>query len=411
MPKAVWSVAVALFVALVACGSCLAQGVVPRVTYVDPIAGFTMDIPEDWSVQAAEYGLYIISIDAGSGAGICIRQPVVWFFESAKPPEAAARELAEGLSYAWGSPAEVRATGNGGEWEVTMSTLDELGTLLNRFLFRQERGRNYCVAAFSRPEIAEQFREDLRTVFATCRLVDRPATQIIKEPKYNAYRMTLPVGWRWEGEVIWARLVPGYFTWKVQSPDGSLGAFSSPPALFNVTTPYMPPSQCAQAIVVPGLRQYLPDVRLEDVHELPRFGAYSAGLLKAFGISDSARVDKAWGDFVGTAGGRQVRVRATMASFMIGSSPLLGGRGDWFFVTCGAWAPVEEFAQQYPLCRAVVSSLVTDQQFRINQMAAVTEVILGKDIKNSDGSKRHVRGMADTRDYWSGQWISKYIRR
>jgi hypothetical protein len=400
-------------VALLAVAICApAWCAVPRVTYNDPIAGFSLTIPDDWEMKEEDFGLHVVGIGAASGSQICIHQPVFWLFHSLEPPEKTARGLGNGLGLAWGVEPTVRATGNGDEWEVLITSQDGLGTLLQRYLCRSQNGESYTIAAFSRPAFAEEFRDDVRTAFNSCKVIPGPRVSIFKEPKYNAYRMDLPEGWKWEGDVIFARNVPGYFTWKVQSPDGLNGAFSSPPALFDITRPYMGVQECSEQIVLPGLRQLVPDIRLDSIRILQRTGELFCTVLREFGISNNPRIEKGLVDFVGTAGGIPVRVRVTTVCVQFGSSVLLGGRGDWTLFTAGVWGREDRFAQDYELGRGVMASLVTDQRFRISQMDAVTEVVVGKDILGANGKKRgEVWGSAKVRDWWAGRWVEEYVRR
>jgi hypothetical protein len=172
--------------------------------------------------------------------------------------------------------------------------------------------------------------------------------------------------------------VPGYFEWKVRSADGQSGAFSSPPATFNIATPYIPAPDAAKAIVLAGLQQQMPGVTLERVHPLPRVGAYYRGLLKAIGIGSNPQVDKTSADFLATAGGRQIRIRATIATVMLDSSPLLGGRGNWMLMCSGAWAPADQFDQLYPVGRGVISSLITSESWNNAMFEAAGDVSIWK---------------------------------
>lgn len=399
-----------LLAAILVCG--VAPGDVPRVTYNDPIAGFSLVIPEDWELMEQDFGLYVVGIGASAGPQICVHQPLLWLFHTTDPPEKTARGLGEGFGLAWGAEPSVRATGKPNEWEVSLTTEDALGTLEQRFLCRQQDGDSYVIGAFTRPAFAEAFREDVQTALNTCKLIGGPRITDFREPQYNAYRMRLPEGWKWEGEVLFARNVPGYFTWKVQSGDAPSGAFSSPPALFDITLPYMGVQDCARQIVLPGLRRFVPDVRLESVHMLPRTGELYCRMLREFGISDNPRIEKGLVDFVGTVGGVPIRVRVTAVSVQLSASALLGGRGDWTLFTAGVWGRQDQFDRDYEVGRGVLSSVVTDPEFRNAQLGAVTEVILGKDVIGPDGKKRGKSGgTARARDWWAGKWVREYIRR
>ncbi len=353
-----------------------AQGAVPRVTYDNPIAGFSLQIPEDWDMQMASGGNMEIAIDAAVGAGVAA-QPALWFFYAPQPPEAEAQALARELGALGGSP-QVRATGKPNEREVTVTTSGARGPLLMRWRCRQENGKSYVIGALVRPNVAAQFESDIATALDSCHLIPHPILHEFTEPTERAYRLTLPRDWKWEGQILRTGPVPGYFVWKVQSPDGSTGAFSSPPGVFNIQTPYLPAPKAAEAMVLPFLRQQVPDVRLEGVHELPRAGAFFRDAIRAAGLGANPRLDKCQADYLGSQNGTRVRIRIDIATWMLDTSPLLGGRGDWFLQASGGWAPVEQFDRLYPITRGVRASLWTDPEWKRHQGQAVGSVLGGR---------------------------------
>ena len=351
-----------------------AQEQVPRLEYADPIAGFSMTIPEDWEVMWGDLGQVMISIDAGVGVPTAAVYPVIWFWRAKKPAEELARWLAEVLTKL--DAATPKVTGAGDEWVVELTAAGSRGPLWERWVVRSQDGQSYLVGALCKPQYLESFQEDLDTALATCRLIPRVPLQRFLEPTENAYRMVFPEGWEWDGRIIRAEGVPGYFEWKAQSGDKSRGAFSAPPAVLNIMTPYLPAAQAARDLVLPALQQQYGDVKLEAVHELPRVGAYFAGVIKAVGIGNNPHVDKVRADYLVTMDGTRVRARLSIGTFMLEASPLLGGRGDWFLTTNGAWAPVATFDRDYPIGRGVIPSIMTDEEWRSNQFEATNEVAL-----------------------------------
>ena len=61
--------------------------------------------------------------------------------------------------------------------------------------------------------------------------------------------------------------------------------------------------------------------------------------------------------------GVPIRIRTTILTWQFDSSPLLGGRGNWTLTVSGAWAPVAQFDQLYPLGRGIITSLLVDEKF------------------------------------------------
>ncbi len=350
----------------------------PRVTYLNPIAGLSIDIPEDWEMGTGSIGNTFIALDGDQTVGVCWTQPVLWFLRSKQPPEKTAQELATVFKELSGVTVTPRATGKPDEWELAFTSTSNRGSLKERWLCRQDNNTSYVIGAQVRTEYAAAAQADIDAALASCQAIARPKLQRFLEPTENAYRMLLPEGWKWEGRVFRSEMVPGYFTWKVQSPDGLTGAFSAPPGTFNIMTPYIPAGEAARQFLLPALQQQVPDVRLEKVQQLPRPGAYYCDLIKALGLGNNPRVDKARADFVGTANGTPVRIRCNVGTFMLDASPLLGGRGNWALMCSGAWAPVERFDEQFPIGRGVIGSLLTDENWKNNQFEAVNEVTVWK---------------------------------
>ena len=155
----------------------------------------------------------------------------------------------------------------------------------------------------------------------------------------------------------------------------SAGAFSSPPGAFNISVPYTPAPQSAEQFVLPFLRSELPDARLVDIHPLPRVGATGVALIRAAGLGANPRIDVCHADYVGTYRGRQVRMRATIWTWMLDQSAVMGGRGNWLMNCSGAWGPVNDFDRNYAIGRAVLSSMRVDRRWRVNQANTVNDVL------------------------------------
>jgi len=368
----------ALASALLALAVAAPSPAVPQVEYVNPIAGFSIEIPEDWEMATGTGGYTEIAIDAPVGAAVAT-QPALWFFRAKHPAEEEARLLARDLGQInGGAEPTVAATGREGEWEVSCRSSGVRGELIERWRCRDEAGQSYVIGALARPGVAEAFGAEIDRAFETCRLVGGPVVHFFQEPTENAYRMVLPVGWTWEGQILRTGAIPGYFVWKVQSQDGLTGCFSSPPAALNITVPYTPADELAGGIVLDGLRQQVPDAQLESVHSLPRVGEYFGELIKLAGLGENPRVHKVRADYLGTRDGTQVRVRIEIVTFMLDASPLLEGRGNWFLMTGGAWAPEARFDQRFALARGVMASLWTSPRWKANQARTVQSVLGGR---------------------------------
>jgi hypothetical protein len=343
------------------------------VTVRNPIAGFQIDIPDDWEMAAGTALNTVIAIDAASGPAYATK-PVLWFFHAPLEPAEEAAGIATSLTaMAGGATPQVSQGPGAGEFVIRMTSNGARGPLTECWVCRSQDGVSYVIGAMARPEAWGPSAADIDRALASCRLIDRPQLEAFREPTETAYRILLPVGWKWSGEILRAEAVPGYFVWKAASPDGATGCFSSPPGVFNIATEYMPAGAAIDQIVLPYLRQQIPDARLIAVQELPGAGAYYRELIQKAGIGQNPRVDKVRADF--SAAGGAVRIRIDVLTLQFDTSQILGGRGDWFLYTSGYWAPEAQFDELGPLGRGVLASLRTDRQWKKNQRDAVAGVL------------------------------------
>lgn len=372
-----------------------AQMDVPRVTYDNPIAGLSLQIPEDWEMATNDYGVLNIGMEAGVGDAIPLGMPMLWFFFTKTPPEQMARELAQAFHTLDGCTPQVIPFGQG-DWEVRFTSNATRGAFSERWVCKRQGRINYVIAAMVRPEFAANFQDDIETALKTAHLVPGPPLQLFTEPTERAYRMVFPQGWRWSGRIIRTSQAPGVFEWKVERPDRLAGAFNAPPAAMNVMVPYATAAECARSFVLQGLQQEVPDVRPVSVHELPRAGAYFMAVIKALGLGANPRVHKARAEYLGTRNGTPIRIHVDVGTFMFDASPLLGGSGDWILMCSGWWAPVQEYDQLFPVCRGIVASISTDPAWKDRQREVVSEV-------------RHWR--AWMRRLWDFLFIEDYLGR
>ena len=165
---------------------------VPRATYHNPIAGFSVDIPTDWEMGSALPGTVLVALDGEQTSGVPYVQPVLWFAYSLLTPEALAANLARALGTLEGQTLAPHPTARPGEWELTF-TSGQGG--LERWLFRNENGHTYVIGALVRADLAPVFQADLDAALASCRLIARPAIKLFLEPTERAYSLVLPADW------------------------------------------------------------------------------------------------------------------------------------------------------------------------------------------------------------------------
>lgn len=367
--------AVTLGVVLLA-GSAAAWGQIATLTYANPVAGFSLEVPDDWEMASAVLGSLLVGLDAEQSSGAPWGAPLLWFFYSKQPPETTATTLADAFRQLHGVTVQPQATGQAGEWELAFTSTSARGDFRQRWLCRIQDGRSYVIGAVIPGAIVAVAQPEVDRALATCKLIPRPPLKRFREPRENAYTMVLPRDWTWEGQVFRSEMVPGYFTWKVQSPDRLTGAFSAPPATFNIMYTYTPAGEAARGLVLSELQKQIPGVRLDKVQDLPRTGAYYRSAVVALGLGANPRIDKVRADYLADVDGTAIRIRVSIVTVMFDQSALLGGRGNWWLSACGAWAPANQFETLYPLGRGVIASLYTDPVWKQKQFEAVGEVTL-----------------------------------
>ena len=355
-----------------------AQPPIASVTYLNPVAGISLDIPEDWEMGTNDWGSLFIGLDADVSPGCPRSAPQLWFFYCKETPQQMAAMLRQHVPMLGGQIASAGPTGNGAEWEVRFASNGAGGPLQERWLCRTEKGLNYVIAAMVRPEVAAQVAGEVNAALASCKIIGGPRMKRFMEPRENAFRMLMPQDWQCQSNIVRDMQTPGYFEWKAMSPDSSCGAFSGKPGVFNITVPYMNAAQATQQFILPGLAQQIPGLRLDSIKRLDRQSAYYQHVIQAAGLGQRPLVDKARVDFVADRGGARMRLRATVATLQFDQSELLGGRNDWMLYVCGAWAPDDQFDRLYPLGRGVIASLATDPDWKARQLGTVSDVALDR---------------------------------
>jgi hypothetical protein len=376
----------------------LAGGEVPRIVFNNPVAGFSLAVPEDWEMATGNAGNTEIAIDASTGASL-LAQPAMWFFYSPRPPQQQAEQLARDLQTLGADTPQVDRTAQVDEWEIRADfPITRVGLVMTRWLCRHERGMSYVIGVAVRSELAQRYQEDIDVAFQSCQLIEHPILQVFREPRENAYRIMLPQGWNWEGEIIRTASVPGYFQWKARRQDNLVGCFTNEPGVLNIGTPYFSAHEAAAGIVLDGLRQLMPDAQLEQIHELPRIGDHIRTASRLAISGSDPRGDKVRADYLATEHGVQVRVRVDIVTWMpsMSNTPGLEGRGNWFLFTAGTWAPAAEFDEQYALARGVQASLQTSMEWKKRQFETVGDSIADRNSaldKANEGWDALIRDM------------------
>jgi hypothetical protein len=374
-------------------GVAVAQSEVPRIVVRNPIMGFSLTIPADWDMGTGVLGETVITINARTPSPSA---PLLSFFYMPSSPKEGAGQIAEflkavGQALGVNIAPQVRATDKADEWEVTMTAdVALIGSVSGRWLCRRQGGTTYAIGMIAATPVAEKFKEDIDTAFATCHLIDRPAVHYFREPTENAYRLVLPDGWKWEGSIYRDVNCPGWFVMKVQSADGLIGHFESPPVA--AMTEYIGAQNLAENLLLQQLRKEVPDLELENVQVMPRASDDLASAIEtATGNAAKVRAERAFADYVGTANAKRIRIRMDISLYF---TPLLFGGGNETMWFCGSWAPVDNFDELYPLARGVEASLWETPQWRKSVRETVRAVLKGRAgamEESAEGWDRYMR--------------------
>jgi len=350
---------------------------VPSVVYDNPVAGFSITIPEDWDMGTGVLGDTTITLNPRTPSGAA---PSFSFFYMQDKPEQGARNIAQFLTAV--GPAlgvsitpQVRATGKPNEWEVTASAeFPYVGEVNGRWLCRLEKNTTYVIGVLATTQAASDYRDEMETAFNTCHLMDRPLVHYFREPTENGYRLVIPEGWQWEGSIFRDVNVPGWFVFKVQSPEKLTGCFESQPVTFMAN--YIDAQTLAGGALLDSLRNQVGDIELESFHPLPRAGKDLAiAIAIATGGNTKIQAETAFADYIGTQDGTRVRIRVDISSYYL---PLMFGGGSETVSFRGAWAPIDKFDELFPIARGVDASLWETPEWRRNIRATVAAVLKGR---------------------------------
>ncbi len=354
------------------CGPLGAQVEVPSVVCVNPIAGFSITIPEDWGMGSGTLKDTVMGINYPLYPSFCA--PVISF---ARAP-GTAQEMAQVVALCYrplsAAPPQVRPTGRGEEWEVT-ATIDGglMGPLACRWLCRKDGNVGYVVSAMVGTQYAATFAEEIDTALDTCRPIKQGAIlHYLREPSMDAFRMILPYGWRYEGHIYSGVNCPAAYVYKIQSPDGLSGCFFSQPVEGHMANPTL--EMVAGEVVLPALREDVPDVQLERFHRLPRAAMHFTHFHRFLSANTlNINADRAFADYLGTSNGVAIRIRVNLWLNWMATLPGMAPYGH--VMMRGEWAPVARFDELYPLARGVQASLWETPKWRKLLLQTTKEVL------------------------------------
>lgn len=346
---------------------------VPRVLYQNPVAGFSVVVPDGWEMGSGTGGYSRMTIRGQAGTAAPASMDLLFFYSPGQP-DAIAAALAMGLKAAGGGEPTVRATGRPNEFEVACGATSA-SPVVQRWLCAGSGGVGYVVGAVADRVFAQQFREDIDVALNSCQpIAARPVLRTFHEPTEAAYYLTLPYGWTWQGNIYRSYGIPSWFVWQAASNDGRTGCYVTSPWEFGVDTAYVSADQAAGGYVLQELRKRVPNAQLKSVRGLPLVDACETADLLALGFW-KPRVTTAEADYVGSIGDVSVRVRARIISKLWGELIFMPGRGTWHLYASGVWAPEAQFDQLYPIGRGVVASLRDDPVYAKRLLETVAAVV------------------------------------
>ncbi len=342
--------------------------------FSDPIFGFAVQLPPDWDMATGLSGERMMGINLRTVGSL--RAPLVVFFRIPGTIDAAAQALA-GYVRAQDkrAQAELRRTGRGSEQEIiTTIGSDVLGPVGVYGVAREEAGVVYNLIAMAPMSVAAQFKQEIDRVMGSFHIIGRPILRAFKEPAENAFTLSLPRDWNWEGQIYRDAMCPGAFVWTARAADGSAGAFEIEPGYADVGARIQDalagdviPQKLA--VRIKGLQ----DLQLVHVESLPRASEHlSAWFQSILAGTTTIPADRARVHYRARVGNTAVGIRVDT---YLNYYPLQVVTGWEASQMSGAWAPEERFDEVFPVARGVRDSLQVDRRWNKLQMDTVAEVL------------------------------------
>ncbi len=353
-------------------GPARAQSTVPLRELKNPVAGFSLQVPEDWTMGTGSIGESVIGLNYPLFPSFFA--PLILFKYVPGSPAEAAKLVSQIFAALSAGPPQARPTGNGEEWEVTATIqAGMLQPFLGRWLCRRAGAASYVVGALVPMSTAQEWAQEIQAALQSARPLPQGAPlAYFTEPQLGAFRLIAPRGWKYEGQVISGPNVPAAYVFRLENAAGTTGCFMAPPR--QLMTGAISRESLYSEVVLGALREAMPDARLQEVHPLPRASQHYTLYWQTLSSGLNIQGERGYADIIGTRGGVPVRVRVEVYAHLF--VPLLAGLpGALNVIMLGAWAPVEHFDSQYPLARSVLASLWETPMWKQRLRQTTQEVV------------------------------------
>lgn len=385
-------------------GLARAQNAVPLRELKNPVAGFSLQVPEDWTMGTGSIGESVIGLNYPLFPSFFA--PLIIFKYVPGSPAEAAKLVSQLFTALSAGPPQARPTGNAEEWEVTATIqAGMLQPFLGRWLCRRAGALSYVAGALVPMSVSQEWAQEIQAALQSVRPLPQGAPlAYFTEPQLGAFRLIAPRGWKYEGQVVSGPNVPAAYVFRLENAAGTTGCFMAPPR--QLMTGAISRESLYREVVLGSLQEALPDARLQEVHSLPRASQHYTLYWHTLSPQLNIQCERGYADIIGTRGGVPVRVRVEVyAHFYV---PLLAGLpGALNVLMLGAWAPVEQFDALYPLARSVLASLWETPMWKQRLRQTTQEVL---DYRNAVVEKAaqdwdaYIRSKERVRDPDTGEY-------
>lgn len=324
------------------------------VELTNPLLGFAITVPADWTMGTGVIRDTVIGINYPLYPSPA--SPYITFTYASVSPLEAAKFMALYLRPIAVGETQLRPAGNPNEYRLT-ATFDGgiLGPVLGQWIFRQQQWKTYVVGVLVLANVADQFTNEINTAVNSCRLIKQTViSRFFHEPSMDAFILTLPYGWTYQGNIQSGYNVPAAYVFEVQSPDGLTGCFSSPPV--DSVLPETNLQGIAYGLVLESLQQKVSDLQVEKITLLTQAGAQYTQFMQVLAQIQNVVGERALVDYIGTKNGVPVRIRVEIW-FRIVPGLIPGAPAYGHCDITGVWAPAANFQEQSALAQAVLASL------------------------------------------------------
>ncbi len=379
MRSTCWRLGGALLLVALMAGAAPAQMASRRVL-VNRVAGFSIELPIDYEMTTNMAGLTLMGVNVTNYGSQST--PVYQFLLCERSAQANADGLAQAIrAVVAGAQVKVDRTGRPGEVRLVAETPSEGGSTLAIWFFREAPPVGYAISAVGLRSVLERHRDDVQVALGSCKLIQRPTLRVARDNTEDAFTVTMPGDWRYQGRIHRDQTCPGWAVWQASSPNGAIGCFELPPG--QAMTPYTSVRDVHGTFLLRTLQGAVPQIknlRPEQVTGLPRAAEALVDMTRLLGgpSVQAVRGDKSVADYLGEVNGVPVRVRLVASFVYRPFDAMPNGPGAEYWYLWGIWAPVQNFDELADLAHGVHGSFRSNPKWIAAQRQVVQDVLTNR---------------------------------